>query len=129
MWLHDALDVVQSHHEKNGGTGYREGLEGNQIPLAARIFTIADVFDALTSERPCRKAAFAEEALELKSEEIGTGFAPMLFARFAETDPDLHPFVSPRDNVQLTRLLAEAIKKQVAGPTTYQENRRIYSAR
>src|SRR5690606_25377678 len=54
-WLSDACDVVRHHHEKYDGSGYDGKLSNGQIPLAARIFAIADVFDALTSRRPYKE--------------------------------------------------------------------------
>ena len=51
-YLHPALDIPYCHHEKWDGTGYPRGLKENQIPLAARIFAVVDVWDALTSNRP-----------------------------------------------------------------------------
>jgi len=55
-YLKPALDIPYCHHEKWDGTGYPRGLKGKAIPLAARIFAVADVYDALTSDRPYRKA-------------------------------------------------------------------------
>jgi HD-GYP domain-containing protein (c-di-GMP phosphodiesterase class II) len=55
QFLQPALDIPYCHHEKWDGTGYPRGLEGEEIPLAARIFSIVDVWDALTSDRPYRK--------------------------------------------------------------------------
>ena len=63
-FLAPSLDVVLHHHEKFDGTGYPSGLSGKAIPLAARIFAIADTFDAMTNDRPYRKAFCIEEALE-----------------------------------------------------------------
>jgi HD-GYP domain-containing protein (c-di-GMP phosphodiesterase class II) len=51
-FLRDAADLVLSHHERCDGTGYPRGLQGEQIPLSARIFAVADAFDAMTSPRP-----------------------------------------------------------------------------
>ena len=62
-YLRPALDIPGSHHEKWDGTGYPRGLKGEQIPLAARIFTVVDVYDALTSDRPYRKAWPKEKAI------------------------------------------------------------------
>jgi cyclic di-GMP phosphodiesterase len=56
VYLKNAIDIPYCHHEKWNGTGYPRGLKGEQIPLAARIFAVADVWDALTSDRPYRQA-------------------------------------------------------------------------
>jgi putative nucleotidyltransferase with HDIG domain len=55
-FLREAADIVYSHQERFDGTGYPRGLKGDQIPLGARIFAIADTFDAITSDRPYRAA-------------------------------------------------------------------------
>jgi HD-GYP domain-containing protein (c-di-GMP phosphodiesterase class II) len=62
-FLRPALDIPYYHHEKWDGSGYPHGLKGEEIPLAARIFALADVLDALTSDRPYRKAWTESEAI------------------------------------------------------------------
>jgi HD-GYP domain-containing protein (c-di-GMP phosphodiesterase class II) len=62
-WLQDAMDVVKHHHEKFNGSGYPTGLSCDSIPRAARIFTIIDVFDALTSPRPYREPLLLDRAM------------------------------------------------------------------
>jgi HD domain len=68
--------VVYSHHERWDGAGYPEGLKGEQIPLAARVFAAVDAFDAITTDRPYRAAVSLEEALHRLREASGTQFAP-----------------------------------------------------
>jgi putative nucleotidyltransferase with HDIG domain len=63
-YLHDALDIPYCHHEKWDGTGYPRGLKDQEIPLAARIFAVVDIYDALTSDRPYRKGWSHESTLE-----------------------------------------------------------------
>jgi HD-GYP domain-containing protein (c-di-GMP phosphodiesterase class II) len=75
-YLRPALDIPGCHHEKWDGTGYPRGLKGEQIPLAARIFAVVDVFDALTSDRPYRKAWRVEKAIQYIQEEKGKSFDP-----------------------------------------------------
>jgi putative nucleotidyltransferase with HDIG domain len=87
-YLKPALDIPHSHHEKWDGTGYPRGLAGEQIPLAARIFAIADVWDALLSDRPYRKAWSKEETLAYILENSGTHFDPQIVEIFT-TLPDL----------------------------------------
>jgi len=77
-------DVVRYHHEKWDGSGYPDGLKGEQIPLAARIVAIADVFDALTSDRHYRDAFSSEEALKIMQTEEKEHFDPDLFSVFLE---------------------------------------------
>jgi HD-GYP domain-containing protein (c-di-GMP phosphodiesterase class II) len=75
-YLRPALDIPFCHHEKWNGTGYPRGLSGEQIPLAARIFAIVDVYDALTSDRPYRKAWSKEKTLKHIRSMAGTHFDP-----------------------------------------------------
>jgi PAS domain S-box-containing protein len=81
-YLRPALDIPYCHHEKWDGTGYPRGLKGNEIPLMARIFAIVDVWDALTSDRPYRKAWSEEKALEYIREQSGIHFDPQVAAAF-----------------------------------------------
>jgi putative two-component system response regulator len=76
--------VALTHHEKFDGSGYPNGLVGEDIPLIGRIAAIADVFDALTSERPYKKAWSTDDAFELISNEKGKHFDPMLAQLFLD---------------------------------------------
>jgi putative two-component system response regulator len=77
-----AIEIARFHHEKYNGEGYPHGLSGTDIPLSARIVTVADVFDALTSERVYKKAMPAEEARMLILSESGQHFDPEIVAAF-----------------------------------------------
>ncbi len=78
-----ALDVVTYHHERYDGSGYPEGLSGEKIPLTARVTTIADVYDAISSTRVYRAARSRRETLEIMSEETARGWwDPHLFDEF-----------------------------------------------
>jgi putative two-component system response regulator len=72
--LRTVLPIIRHHHERSDGTGYPDGLVGDQIPLLARVFQVVDVFDALTNDRPYRKALPVEEALALQREETARGW-------------------------------------------------------
>ncbi|MDO9451444.1 MAG: two-component system response regulator [Stagnimonas sp.] len=87
--LHTARIVALTHHEKWDGSGYPRGLSGEQIPLSGRIVAIADVFDALTSERPYKKAWPVEEAVALLKNNAGSHFDPTLIALFIACLPDV----------------------------------------
>ncbi len=63
-FLSGAVDIVRSHHERWDGTGYPTGLRHEEIPLAARVFAIADSFDAMTNDRPYRAAMPVEHAID-----------------------------------------------------------------
>lgn len=75
-YLRPALDVPLYHHEKFDGSGYPNGLSGGKIPLAARVFAVVDVWDALTSDRPYRKAWTSKKSLEYIREQSGKHFDP-----------------------------------------------------
>lgn len=84
-----AAEIALVHHEKWNGTGYPNGLGGKDISLPVRIVTLADVFDALTSERPYKKAWPIEEAVELLESEAGIHFDPDLVPLFVELLPEV----------------------------------------
>jgi putative two-component system response regulator len=68
------LPIIRHHHEKLDGSGYPDGLRGEQIPLTARILQITDIYDALTTDRPYRKALPVKEALAIMREEVKRGW-------------------------------------------------------
>lgn len=77
-----AVDIAKYHHEKWDGTGYPLGLAGEEIPLAARIVSVVDVYDALTSRKSYRKAYTHEEAVEIMKTETGKSFDPDIMEVF-----------------------------------------------
>ncbi|NOT03012.1 MAG: HD domain-containing protein [Anaerolineales bacterium] len=81
-YLAPAMDIPRSHHEKWDGSGYPDGLAGDAIPLAARIFALADVYDALTSDRPYRSAWSKANALEYVNQNSGIHFDPNIASEF-----------------------------------------------
>jgi putative two-component system response regulator len=83
-YLRPAMDIPYCHHEKWDGTGYPRGLKGDQIPLAARLFAVVDVWDALTSDRPYRPAWSQEKVLEYLREQSGKHFDPQVLTAFLE---------------------------------------------
>jgi HD-GYP domain-containing protein (c-di-GMP phosphodiesterase class II) len=87
-FLAGAVDIVVSHHEWYDGSGYPRGLRGRQIPAAARIFSIADCFDAMTSDRPYRLALPVEDAIAEIREGAGTQFDPVVVEAFLELVED-----------------------------------------
>ena len=74
--------IARSHHENWDGTGYPSGLVGEQIPIAGRILGVADVFDALLSNRPYKKAWDIESAIEFVRDESGKKFDPAIVKAF-----------------------------------------------
>ena len=81
-YLHPALDIPYCHHEKWDGTGYPRALKAEEIPLAARIFAIVDVWDALTSDRPYRRAMLEEDVFKYLREQSGKHFDPQVVELF-----------------------------------------------
>src|SRR2546423_3531311 len=81
-FLHSSLSGIRHHHERWDGTGYPDTLGGEMIPLQVRILSVADVFDALTSDRPYRDAMSIVEAMELITSEAGRQFDPAVVEAF-----------------------------------------------
>jgi HD-GYP domain-containing protein (c-di-GMP phosphodiesterase class II) len=82
--LRQALEIPYCHHERWDGLGYPRRLAGEQIPLAARLFAVVDVYDALTSDRPYRPAWARERTLDYLRENAGKQFDPAAVAVFLE---------------------------------------------
>jgi putative two-component system response regulator len=72
--LAPVLPIIRHHHERWDGSGYPDGLRGQQIPLLARVVQVADIYDALTSSRPYKPAYLADEALQMIEEETSRGW-------------------------------------------------------
>jgi putative nucleotidyltransferase with HDIG domain len=82
VFLHPAIDIPFCHHERWDGRGYPHGLKGEKIPLSARIFAVVDVWDALTSDRPQRKAWSETQALNYLTDQAGRHFDPAVVDMF-----------------------------------------------
>lgn len=89
-WLEDAARVVGNHHEKWDGRGYLQGLTGEEIPISARIFAIADVFDALTARRPYKEPFSLDMTLTALHDSRGSHFDPQLLDLFTAMAPELY---------------------------------------
>lgn len=87
-FLQEAAKVVRSHHERWDGSGYPDGLRGEEIPIAARVFAVADVFDALTTDRPYRPALPLHEARRLIVLGSGSHFDPDAVEAFNSIDDE-----------------------------------------
>jgi ribonuclease P protein subunit RPR2 len=87
-FLAQAAEVVRYHHERWDGTGYPDGLAGEDIPLAARVFAVADVLDALTTDRPYRPASPLGVAREMINADSGTHFDPAVIDAFNSIDDE-----------------------------------------
>jgi ribonuclease P protein subunit RPR2 len=83
-FLHDAVDLIRHHHERFDGTGYPDGLRGEDIPVTARIFSVADSFDAMTSDRPYRGSIGIDRALAEIQGGAGSQFDPEVVRVFVQ---------------------------------------------
>jgi len=114
MLIETARAIAESHHENWDGTGYPQGLRGEEIPLLARICAVADVFDALTSERPYKKAWDVEKAICWVMEQAGKKFDPEVTRAFQEALPEIlkirelyrDDIINPRQIIKLPELPA-----------------------
>lgn len=110
-WLEGAADVVASHHEKWDGSGYPKQLAADAIPLAARIFAVADVYDALSSKRPYKAPMPFEQVMAILAEGRGTHFDPTVLARFELMAPDIRDRIESLDENGIKRLMADMIER------------------
>ena len=83
-YLQGAMDIPHYHHERWDGSGYPHGLKGEDIPLMARIFAVVDVWDALTSDRPYRKAWDREDTRKYIAGNAGILFDPKVVRKFLD---------------------------------------------
>ncbi|MCL2814036.1 MAG: response regulator [Oscillospiraceae bacterium] len=94
--LHYAFEITAYHHEKHDGTGYPNGAEGDQIPISSSICSLADVYDALTSERPYKKAFSREQAVDIITVGDGrvmpTHFKPVVLEAFKEAEKEIDAY-------------------------------------
>ena len=105
--LRDAVPIILHHHERFAGHGYPYGLRANEIPLGARIVAIADAYDAMTNDRPYKRAMSHEAAITELRQHSGTQFDPELVALFCDLyareaplpDPTVLAIVNPTDDV------------------------------
>ena len=89
-WLTEGTDVIRYHHEKYDGTGYLEKRAGKDIPLAARVFSVVDVFDALTSRRPYKEPMPFEKVMQILEEGRENHFDPTILDAFVAIAPELY---------------------------------------
>lgn len=117
-WLEGAADVVASHHEKWNGSGYPHRLAHTAIPLAARIFAVADVYDALSSKRPYKEPLPFEQVMAMLSEGRGTHFDPAVLTCFEGMAPELRDTIDRLDEVGIKRLMATMIERHFDAMST-----------
>ena len=116
-WLADAGAVVGCHHERFDGGGYDGHIKADAIPVIARVFMIADVFDALTSRRPYKEPLAFDAAMGILEHSRGTHFDPLLLDAFADIARPLHDRLANRDDdhprQELQRILTRYFKQDL----------------
>lgn len=106
--LEKVKDIVLYHHENYDGTGYPKGLKGEEIPLGARILSIVDIFDALTSQRSYRKSLSFEEAIKILKDLSGTKLDPKLVEKIIPILEKYYEFIK---NLTFSSFVPEKIQK------------------
>ncbi len=109
-WLEDAHAVVATHHEKWDGSGYPRKLSGDAIPLAARIFAVADVFDALSSKRPYKEPMSFETTMSILAADTGSHFDPQVMAAFRAIAREVFNRLGQCNEEDVRRLLEERVR-------------------
>ncbi len=110
-WIKEAADIVGYHHEKYDGSGYSSGLKGDQIPEITRIFSIADVFDALTSQRPYKEPFSFEKTMDIIRTGKGNHFDPVYVDAFETIAFSMFETYAKREDNKLKTELAPLIKQ------------------
>jgi HD-GYP domain-containing protein (c-di-GMP phosphodiesterase class II) len=103
----ESLAFVRHHHERWDGRGYPDRLKGEEIPLGARIITVADSYDAMTSDRPYRHGMAVEDAVERLKDGMGTQFDPTVTAKFIQILIEDGVYVPPQPAPELRVLRIE----------------------
>lgn len=109
-WLDDAKDIVAAHHEKWDGSGYPRRLAGDAIPLAARIFAVADVFDALCSRRPYKAPMTFENAISILERDSGSHFDPGVISAFQPIAREIFIRLAESNEKEVMRLMEERVR-------------------
>jgi len=110
-WLREAEDVVVHHHEQYGGNGYPQGIKGRSIPITARIFSIVDVFDALTSKRPYKESMSCQEAIHWIKQKSAVYFDPALVAAFVPIAESMFAEIHGEDAANLHLRMESILQK------------------
>lgn len=110
-WLDGANAVVAAHHEKWNGSGYPRRLSGEAIALAARIFAVADVFDALCSKRPYKEPMGFDAALAILEQDTGSHFDPAVMAVFRPMARDIFERLANRSEDEAKKLLEARVRQ------------------
>jgi HD-GYP domain-containing protein (c-di-GMP phosphodiesterase class II) len=109
-WLDEAMVVVAAHHERWNGSGYPRGLLGEAIPLPARIFAVADTFDALCSRRPYKDALSFDRSMSILQREADDHFDPDVMAAFAAVAREVFDRLAVCSEEDARHLLEERVR-------------------
>ncbi|MGE0705817.1 MAG: HD domain-containing phosphohydrolase, partial [Vicinamibacterales bacterium] len=110
------VPIVRHHHENWDGTGYPTGIKGTDIPIGARILSVVDCFDALTSDRPYRPKLSDEDALQILSQRRGTMYDPLIVDTFMRVYKEIAPPNTPNVPRQILREIANATQPVTSKP-------------
>jgi HD-GYP domain-containing protein (c-di-GMP phosphodiesterase class II) len=110
-WLDGANEVVAAHHEKWDGSGYPRKLVGEATPLAARIFAVADVFDALCSRRPYKEPMGFDAAMAILEMDTGSHFDPSVIAVFRTLGPEIFNRLAGSTEADARKLLEDRVRR------------------
>jgi putative two-component system response regulator len=122
--LAPVLPIIRHHHERWDGSGYPDGLKGEEIPLLARILQLADIYDALTTARPYKPAFTSEEAIQILNSEAEQGWRdPALVATFSDILPMFRTHAPPDISRMSLQALAASIERYRKGPGRSVSNR------
>jgi HD-GYP domain-containing protein (c-di-GMP phosphodiesterase class II) len=102
------LPGIRYHHEKTEGTGYPNGLKGDDIPLFARVIAVVDSYDAMTNVRPYRNQLAQEKAIQELKDFSGTQFDPQLVKTFLEILPEISEGQETKEEVVVARIFTAA---------------------
>lgn len=116
-WLDGANAIVAAHHEKWDGTGYPRGLKGEAIPQAARIFAVADVFDALCSKRPYKAPMDFNSVMDILEKDTGTHFDPSVMAVFRAMAKEIFVKLEGSNEHDARQLLEERVRRHFDSPS------------
>ena len=108
-WLEEANEIILNHHEKVDGTGYPNAKMGKDIPIEAKIFAVADVFDALTSQRPYKKPFSLEKSIEILLDDSGTHFDIDVVYVFKEIHEDVYNNIYAKNSKELEIIFHQSL--------------------
>jgi cyclic di-GMP phosphodiesterase len=121
--LAPVLPIIRHHHEKWDGSGYPDGLKGEEIPMLARILQIADIYDSLTTARPYKPAFNSDQAIQILNSETERGWRdPTLVATFSDVLPMFRTFTPPDMSRMSLSALASSIERYRKGPARSDSN-------